>query len=95
MKQQTHNYDTPCNMYKRMSCSLLIGHMQIFKSIDFRTMGLSKWITFILIHTLYNTCLLAISDLCCEQTSECYSIDEVERAHNSELYQIVYINTGQ
>ena len=57
--------------------------MQIFKSIDFRTMGLSKWITFILIHTLYNTCLLA-SDLCCEQTSECYSIDEVERAHNSK-----------
>ena len=37
---------------KRTSCSLLIGHMQIFKSIDFRTMGLWKWITFILIHTV-------------------------------------------
>ena len=37
---------------KRMSCSLLIGHMQIFKSIDFRTMGLWKWITFNLIHTV-------------------------------------------
>ena len=32
---------------KRMSCSLLICHMQkIFKLIDFRTMGLWKWITF-------------------------------------------------
>ena len=38
---------------KRMSCSLLIiCHMQIFKLIDFRTMGLWKWITFILIHTV-------------------------------------------
>ena len=37
---------------KKMSCSLLIGHMKIFKSIDFRTMGLWKWITFILIHTV-------------------------------------------
>ena len=31
---------------------LYIGHMQIFNSIDFRTMGLWKWITFILIHTV-------------------------------------------
>ena len=31
---------------KRMSSSLLICHMQIFKSIDFRTMGLWIWITF-------------------------------------------------
>ena len=37
---------------KRMSCSLLMGPMQIFKLIDFRTMGLWKWITFILIHTV-------------------------------------------
>ena len=37
---------------KRMSCSLLIGYMQMFKSLDFRTMGLWKWITFILIHTV-------------------------------------------
>ena len=45
---------------KRMSCSLLIGHMQIFKSIDFRkTKGLWKWINFFLIHTVYadDTCL--------------------------------------
>ena len=28
---------------KRMSCSLLICHMQIFKLIDSRTMGLWKW----------------------------------------------------
>ena len=38
---------------KRMSCSLLIGHMQIFKLIDFRTMGLWIWITFFLIRTVY------------------------------------------
>ena len=31
---------------KRMSCSLLVCHMQILKSIDFRTMGLWKWIIF-------------------------------------------------
>ena len=31
---------------KRMSYSLLICHMQIFKSIDFRTIGLWIWITF-------------------------------------------------
>ena len=31
---------------KRMSCSLLICHMQIFKSIDFRTMGLWNSLTF-------------------------------------------------
>ena len=31
---------------KRMSCSSLIGHMQIFKLMDFRTMGLWIWITF-------------------------------------------------
>ena len=32
---------------KRISCFLLICHIQIFKSIDFRTMaGLWKWITF-------------------------------------------------
>ena len=34
------------NFGKRMSCSLHIGHMQIFKSVDFRTMGLWIWITF-------------------------------------------------
>ena len=39
---------------KRMSCSLLIGHMQIFKLIDLRTMGRWKWITFNLIHTVYS-----------------------------------------
>ena len=38
---------------KRMSCSLLIGHMQIFKSIDLRTMGLWIWITFFW-YALYN-----------------------------------------
>ena len=37
---------------KRMTCSLLICHMQIFKLIDIRTMGLWKWITFILIRTV-------------------------------------------
>ena len=31
---------------KKMSCSLLICHIQICKSIDFRTMCLWKWITF-------------------------------------------------
>ena len=35
---------------KRMSCSLLIGHIQIFKSIDFRTSGLWIWITFFYTH---------------------------------------------
>ena len=39
---------------KRMSCSLLICHMRIFKLIDFRTMGLCKWITFFL-YALYNS----------------------------------------
>ena len=38
---------------KRMSCSSPICHMQIFKSFDFRTMGLWIWITFILIRTVY------------------------------------------
>ena len=38
---------------KRMSCSSLICHMQIFKSFDFRTMGLWIWITFFL-YALYN-----------------------------------------
>ena len=37
---------------KRMSCSSPICHMQIFKSFDFRTMGLWIWITFILIRTV-------------------------------------------
>ena len=37
---------------KRMSCTLLICLMQIFKSIDFRTIGLCKLITFILMHTV-------------------------------------------
>ena len=37
---------------KRMSCSLLIWHRQIFKLIKFRTMGLWKLITF-LIRTVY------------------------------------------
>ena len=32
---------------------LLICHMQIFKSFDFRTMGLWIWITFFLIRTVY------------------------------------------
>ena len=40
---------------KRMSCSLLICHMQIFKLIDFRTMGLWIWITFF----FYMHCRLA------------------------------------
>ena len=31
---------------KTMSCSLLVCHMQIFKSTDLRTIGLWKWITF-------------------------------------------------
>ena len=38
---------------KRMSCSSPICHMQIFKSFDFRTMGLWIWITFILIRTVF------------------------------------------
>ena len=37
---------------KKMSCSLLVCHMQIFKLIHFRTMGLWKWITFFLIRTV-------------------------------------------
>ena len=37
---------------KKMSCSLLIGHVQIFKLIDFRTMGLWIWITFFFIRTV-------------------------------------------
>ena len=44
-----------------MSCSLLICHMQIFKSIDFRTMGLWIWITFILIRTVYYPFILGIA----------------------------------
>ena len=38
---------------KKMSCSLLICHMHIFKSIDFRTMGLWKWITIFCWYALY------------------------------------------
>ena len=41
---------------KRMSCSSPICHMQIFKSFDFRTMGLWIWITFILIRTVQSLC---------------------------------------
>ena len=41
-----HTWCKKCTNGKRMSCSLLICHMQIFKSIDFRTMGLWIWITF-------------------------------------------------
>ena len=44
-----HAWHTWCKKYtngKRMSCSLLICHTQIFKSIVFRTMGLWIWITF-------------------------------------------------
>ena len=37
---------------KKMSCSSLICHTHIFKSIDFRTMGLWIWITFFL-YALY------------------------------------------
>ena len=51
-----HAWDTWCKNGtngKRMSCSLLISHMQIFKLIDFRTMGLWIWITFFLIRTVY------------------------------------------
>ena len=36
-----------------MSCSLFISHMQIFKSINIITMGLSIWITF-----FYTQCIL-------------------------------------
>ena len=39
---------------KRMSCSLLVCYMRILKLIDFRTMGLWKWITYFLIRTLYS-----------------------------------------
>ena len=45
---------------KRMSCSSPICHMQIFKSFDFRTMGLWIWITFILIRTVYKGTLLKL-----------------------------------
>ena len=38
---------------KRMSCSLITGHMQIFKLIDFRTMGLEYGLPFFLIRTVY------------------------------------------
>ena len=38
---------------KKMSCSLLICHMQIFESFVFRTMALWIWITFFLIRTVY------------------------------------------
>ena len=44
-----HAWHTWCNKYtngRRMSCSLFICRTQIFKSIDFRTMGLWIWITF-------------------------------------------------
>ena len=47
-----------CTNEKRMSCSLLICHTQIFKSIDFRTMGLSIWITFFYIRTVVLISLL-------------------------------------
>ena len=36
----------------KKSCSLLIGHMQIFKLIDFRTMGRWIWITFCFTHCI-------------------------------------------
>ena len=47
-----HTWCKKCTNGKRMSCSLLICHTQIFKSIDFRTMGLWIWITFFLIRTV-------------------------------------------
>ena len=31
---------------QRISCSLLISHIQIFQSTDLKTMGIWKWITF-------------------------------------------------
>ena len=48
---------------KRMSCSLLICHMQIFKSIDFRTMGLWIWITFFYTHCIGNSVTIFFSHL--------------------------------
>ena len=47
------NHDTNGTNGKRMSCSLLTCHMQIFRSIYFRTMGLWIWITFFL-YALYS-----------------------------------------
>ena len=43
---------------KMTSCTLLMGHMQIFKLIDCKTMGLWIWITFFLIRTVMFDCLL-------------------------------------
>ena len=49
-----HTWCKKCTNGKRMSCSLLICHTQMFKSIDFRTMGLIwKWITFFFLYALY------------------------------------------
>ena len=50
-----HTWCKKCTNGKKMSCSLLICHTQIFKSIDFRTMGLWIWITFFLIRIVLST----------------------------------------
>ena len=47
-----HAWCKNCTNGKRMSSSLLVCHMRIFKLIDFRTIGLWKWITFFLICTV-------------------------------------------
>ena len=52
---------------KRMSCSSPICHMQIFKSFDFRTMGLWIWITY-----YFDThCTTTLQDLLFETWSTC------------------------
>ena len=49
---------------KRMSCSLLVCHMRIFKLIDFRTMGLWKWITFFYTHCIDRIYAFIIRSYC-------------------------------
>ena len=46
VKRDIHDARRVYTNGKRMSCSLLIGHMQIIKLIDLKTMSIWKWITF-------------------------------------------------
>ena len=48
---------------KKMRCSLLICHMQIFKSIEFTIIGILKWCTFFDTHCS-SVWLYTRSDLC-------------------------------
>ena len=69
---------------KKMSCSLLICHMQIFKLIDFRTMGLWKWITCFFIRTVHLHFVPVRTEFCL-WTTECYISSSFEDNITSTL----------